>query len=103
MTTVYTDGACINNPGPVGWAWAVPDGAFASGAESETTNQRMELTAALQAVQANPGKLWVKSDSKYVVDCFVQGWHKRWAANGWTPGGSCAERNRNALNCLICG
>ena len=44
---VYTDGACRGNPGPGGWAWAVPDGAYASGAEGHTTNQRMEITAAL--------------------------------------------------------
>ena len=47
-TTVYTDGACSGNPGPGGWAWIVPDGPFAAGGESMTTNQRMELTAALE-------------------------------------------------------
>jgi ribonuclease HI len=83
VTTLYTDGACLNNPGPGGWAWAEPGGAYASGAEPETTNQRMELTAALQAVRANPGTLRVVGDSEYVVNCFVQGWHERWAANGW--------------------
>src|SRR6266568_678976 len=41
-TTVYTDGACSGNPGPGGWAWAVPDGPYRSGAETHTTNQRME-------------------------------------------------------------
>ncbi|HEY3261762.1 MAG TPA: RNase H family protein, partial [Pseudonocardiaceae bacterium] len=55
--TVYTDGACIDNPGPGGWAWVVPGGAFESGAEPETRNQRMELRAALEAVQANRGRL----------------------------------------------
>ena len=56
VTTVDTDGACINNPGPGGWAWAVPGGAYASGAAPETTSERMELTAALQAVRANRGR-----------------------------------------------
>ena len=83
VTTVYTDGACINNPGPGGWAWAVPGGAYASGSEPETTNQRMELTAALQGLWANPGPLLVMSHSKNLADCFVLGWHNRWAANGW--------------------
>jgi ribonuclease HI len=87
-TTVYTDGACINNQGPGGrgpggWAWAVPGGAHASGAEADTTNQRMELTAALQAVRANSGGLQVVSDSAYVVNCFKQGWHEKWEQNGW--------------------
>ena len=48
-TTVYTDGACLGNPGPGGWAWAVPGGRWRSGAAGLTTNQRMEITAALEA------------------------------------------------------
>ena len=51
-TVVYTDGACRGNPGPGGWAWAVPGGRFASGAEGHTTNQRMEITAVLEALRA---------------------------------------------------
>ena len=51
-TTAYTDGACIGNPGPGGWAWAVPGGAFASGSAAATTNQRMEVQAALEAIRA---------------------------------------------------
>jgi len=46
---IYTDGACSGNPGPGGWAWAVVDGGFASGAVASTTNQRMEITAAYEA------------------------------------------------------
>ena len=49
---VYTDGACRGNPGPGGWAWAVPEGPYASGADPHTTNQRMEITAALEALRA---------------------------------------------------
>ena len=49
---VYTDGACRGNPGPGGWAWAVPGGRYASGAEPHTTNQRMEITAVLEALRA---------------------------------------------------
>src|ERR1700685_4563942 len=49
---VYTDGACRGNPGRGGWAWAVPDGAYASGFETHTTNQRMEITAALEALHS---------------------------------------------------
>jgi ribonuclease HI/uncharacterized phage-like protein YoqJ len=82
-TTVYTDGACIGNPGPGGWAWAVPEGAHASGADPQTTNQRMEIRAALEAVQTLPGRLQVVSDSKYVVQCFSDRWFAKWEANGW--------------------
>src|SRR5215211_396907 len=57
VTTVYTDGACVGNPGPGGWAWAVPGGRFASGADPATTNQRMEILAALEAVRAIDGPL----------------------------------------------
>jgi ribonuclease HI len=49
-TIVFTDGACLGNPGPGGWAWAVPDGPYSSGAAARTTNQRMEITAAYEAV-----------------------------------------------------
>ena len=79
----YTDGACKGNPGPGGWAWAVPGGAFASGAEAHSTNQRMELTAAFEAVKANPGPLEVVSDSTYVVHCFRDGWWEGWRRKGW--------------------
>ena len=82
-TVAYTDGACSGNPGPGGWAWAVPGGAFASGAEAHTTNQRMEITAAHEAVKANPGPLEVVSDSTYVVNCFRDRWHEGWRRRGW--------------------
>jgi ribonuclease HI len=80
---VYTDGACSGNPGPGGWAWAVAGGSFASGAVPHTTNQRMEITAALEALRALPDPLEVVSDSTYVVNCFKQRWHDGWRANGW--------------------
>lgn len=82
-TVVYTDGACSGNPGPGGWAWAVPEGAFASGAEAHTTNQRMEICAAYEAVKALPGRLEVVSDSTYVVNCFRDRWYEGWRRKGW--------------------
>ena len=58
---VYTDGACSRNPGPGGWAWVVPDEEFAAGAEAATTNQRMELTAVLEALRAlDPPETWLQ-------------------------------------------
>lgn len=82
-TLVYTDGACSGNPGPGGWAWAVPDGPFASGWADHTTNQRMEITAAFEAVRALSGPLEVVSDSTYVVHCFRDRWHEGWRRRGW--------------------
>jgi ribonuclease HI len=80
---VWTDGACSGNPGPGGWAWATRDGRQGSGGEAPTTNQRMEIRAALEAVRALDGPLVVVSDSTYVVNCFRDGWWKGWLARGW--------------------
>jgi ribonuclease HI len=80
---VWTDGACSGTPGPGGWAWATRDGRRDSGGEAPTTNQRMEIRAALEAVRALPGPLVVVSDSTYVVNCFRDGWWKGWLARGW--------------------
>lgn len=94
-TIVYTDGASRGNPGPGGWAWAVPDGPFRSGAEPRTTNQRMEITAAFEAVRANPGPLVVFSDATYVVNCFRDRWYDGWERRGWknTAGKPVANRD----------
>jgi len=80
---VWTDGACSGNPGPGGWAWATRDGRRDSGGEARTTNQRMEIRAALEAVRALDGPLVVVSDSTYVVNCFRDGWWRGWLARGW--------------------
>jgi ribonuclease HI len=83
-TRAYTDGACSGNPGPGGWAWAVPGGAFASGSAVHTTNQRMEITAAFEAMRSLPGDLEIVSDSTYVVNCFRDRWWEGWLRRGWT-------------------
>lgn len=82
-TDVFTDGACLGNPGPGGWAFVVDQGPWLSGFEPHTTNQRMELTAASAAVQTLDGPLRVHSDSTYVVNCFVQEWWKGWHRRDW--------------------
>ena len=82
-TTVFTDGACSGNPGPGGWAWAVPGGPWASGAEPRTTNQRMELRAVLEAVRSLHGELEVVTDSTYVANCFRDKWYLGWRKRGW--------------------
>ena len=80
---MYTDGACIGNPGPGGWAWPLSPSAYPSGFEAATTNQRMELTAVLEALRALPGPLEVVSDSTYVVNCFRDRWWAGWRTRGW--------------------
>ena len=80
---VFTDGSCLGNPGPGGWAYVVDGGPWACGHEPKTTNQRMEVTAAAQAVEALDGPLRIMSDSTYVVKCFTDEWWKGWHRRNW--------------------
>ena len=98
---VYTDGACLGNPGPGGWAWVVPDGPFASGCDEKSTNQRMELTAALEAVRAFDCPLVVVSDSTYVVHCFRDRWWENWLRRGWVNKARKPVANRDLWEPLI--
>jgi ribonuclease HI len=101
-TVLYTDGACSGNPGPGGWAWAVaPAGPFAAGCESHSTNQRMEVTAALEGLRANAGAVEVRSDSTYVVNCFRQRWWEGWLARGWLNSQKKPVANRDLWEPLI--
>ncbi|HUI05318.1 MAG TPA: ribonuclease H [Acidimicrobiales bacterium] len=100
-TVVYTDGSCIGNPGPGGWAWAVPDGPYASGAEPQSTNQRMEITAALEALRAIEGPVLVMSDSTYVVNCFRDRWWEGWRRRGWRNAAGKPVANRDLWEPLI--
>lgn len=92
---VFTDGACSGNPGPGGWAWALSPTEFATGGEDPSTNQRMEVRAALEAVRALAGPLLVVSDSTYVVNCFRDRWHEGWTARGWTTSAKKPVANRD--------
>ncbi len=85
LTVVYTDGACRGNPGPGGWGWVVPDGPYAAGAAPDTTNNRMELQAVLEALAAleDSDPLEVVTDSGYIVNCFDQRWWEGWQRRGW--------------------
>jgi ribonuclease HI len=101
ITTVYTDGACSGNPGPGGWAWVVPEGEFAAGSDLKTTNQRMELMAALEAVEAIQGELVIVSDSTYVVNCFRDAWWEGWLRRGWINSAKKPIKNRDLWEPLI--
>jgi ribonuclease HI len=100
-TMVYTDGACSPNPGPGGWAWAVPLGRYASGAAPRTTNQRMEITAVLEAVTALEGPLKVVSDSRYVINCFRDRWWEAWLRKRWINSQRKPIANRDLWEPLI--
>ncbi len=85
---IYTDGACSGNPGPGGFGAVLLFGGHRkelSGAESHTTNQRMELKAAIAALAAlkEPCQVDLYSDSAYLVNAWQQNWLTNWQKNGW--------------------
>ena len=86
--TIYTDGACSGNPGPGGWGAILEYMGHErelSGGERSTTNNRMELTAVIRALQAlkEPCTVELYSDSKYVIDALQKGWAVSWRKRGW--------------------
>ncbi len=88
---IFTDGACSGNPGPGGWGVILRYGnreKELSGGEENTTNNRMELTAAIKGLAAlkERCKVSLTTDSKYVADGINQGWAKSWQENGWRKG-----------------
>ena len=89
---IHTDGACSGNPGPGGWAALIRFGEVEKavvGGTPSTTNNRMELTAALEALRAlkRPCSVKLYSDSAYLVSAFQQKWIDRWKSNGWKNAG----------------
>ncbi|MCE1252943.1 MAG: ribonuclease HI [Anaerolineae bacterium] len=86
--TVFTDGGCINNPGPGGYGIIIIENGKPcelSGGFRLTTNNRMELTAAIEGLKhiGQKSKVTVYSDSRYLVDGISKGWAKTWRANKW--------------------
>jgi len=87
----YVDGACSGNPGPGGWGVLLRAGGHEKelcGGEPATTNQRMELTAAIEALRAlkRPSHITIHSDSKYVVTGMTE-WIHNWKPKGWKTAG----------------
>lgn len=85
---IFTDGACSGNPGPGGFGAILRyEGHIKeiSGGEANTTNNRMELRAVIEALKALkvPCEVTITSDSKYVCDAVTKGWAKSWKAHGW--------------------
>ena len=93
MNEIYTDGACSKNPGPGGWAFVVVEQGIATyntgGSEKHTTNNRMELTALVEACKyidknSTFGTQWIiYTDSAYCANCYSAGWWRKWMSNGW--------------------
>ena len=88
---IYTDGACSGNPGAGGWGAVIVYKGIEkelSGGQAQTTNNRMELTAVIEALKAlkEPCSVTLTSDSKYVVDGITKGWAESWRAKGWRKG-----------------
>ena len=85
---IYTDGACLGNPGPGGYGVVLLYGGHRkelSGGYRLTTNNRMEITAAIVGLSAlkTPCAVTLHTDSQYLANAMTQGWAKRWRANGW--------------------
>lgn len=85
---IYTDGACSKNPGPGGWGAVLIYKSHRkeiSGADAQTTNNRMELTAVIKALECLKEKCKIElfTDSKYVCDSIIKGWAESWRNNNW--------------------
>lgn len=102
---IYTDGACLGNPGPGGWAAILRYGGHereVSGAESATTNNRMELTAAISGLRAlkRPSDVVLYTDSRYVKHGITE-WVARWQQNGWRTASRKPVENRGLWEALL--
>ena len=99
MITIYTDGACSGNPGVGGWGVVIIDDnkneTFLNGGDNDTTNNKMELTAAIQALKAIEKKsaITLITDSKYVKDG-IQSWIQNWKKNGWKTAAKKPVKNK---------
>ena len=103
---IYTDGACSGNPGPGGWGALVilnDSKIELSGGEKNTTNQRMEMQAAIEALKsvAEPSYVELYSDSAYLINCFKQNWMGRWQQNNWRNAKKEPVKNRELWEKLL--
>lgn len=104
--TIYTDGACSGNPGPGGWAALLflEDGMKRlSGGARRTTNNRMELTAALEALRFldEPRRVKLHTDSAYLANAFNQSWIENWQKNGWKNSSKKPVKNKDLWKGLL--
>ncbi|MEM9169722.1 MAG: ribonuclease HI [Pseudomonadota bacterium] len=102
MITIYTDGACSGNPGPGGWGVLIIDGEDErelSGGDPATTNNRMELQAAIEALNATEGPVVLYTDSQYVKNGLTQ-WMAGWKRNGWKTASRKPVKNQDLWRAL---
>ena len=104
--TIYTDGACSGNPGPGGWGAILiykEKKLELSGFEAHTTNNRMELFAAVQGFTAlkQPCNVTLYSDSAYLVNAFSQNWIENWTRNGWKTSAKKPVENQDLWKWLL--
>lgn len=105
LVEIATDGACKGNPGPGGWGAVLRFGVTEkdlSGGEPDTTNNRMELTAAIEALNAlkRPCRVKLSTDSRYVMDGLTK-WLKGWQKNGWKTADKKPVKNADLWQALI--
>lgn len=105
LVEIATDGACKGNPGPGGWGAVIRYGTREkelAGGEALTTNNRMELTAAIQALNAltRPCRVRLSTDSRYVMDGLTR-WLKSWQRNGWKTSDKKPVKNADLWQALI--
>jgi len=104
IVDIYTDGACRGNPGPGGWGALLIAGKHRRtlhGGEPETTNNRMELMAAIEALNAlkGPSKVALHTDSKYVMHGITE-WMHNWKKRGWKTAARKPVKNRDLWQAL---
>ncbi len=103
---IYTDGACSGNPGPGGWGAVLVYGERErelSGGEAHTTNNRMELTAAIRALEAlrEPCDVLLTTDSKYLCDGLDKKWAEGWRRRGWKKSDGSPALNQDLWERLL--
>jgi len=96
-----TDGSCLTNPGPGGWCWYSHNGCWAAGGEPDTTNNRMELMAVLEALRTLPAArpLLIKADSSYAIDACTK-WIHGWKRRNWRTAGGSPVKNRELIEAI---
>ena len=104
--TIYTDGACSGNPGPGGWGALLQFGPHTreiSGFAPDTTNNRMELSAAVKALEnlKEPCRVTLYSDSAYLVNTFQKDWLTKWQRNGWKTSNKGPVENQDLWQQLL--
>lgn len=102
---LITDGACLGNPGPGGWAALLrfrDDEKMFSGGEASTTNNRMELQAVIEGLGklSEVCRVHITTDSRYVMDGFEKGWLKNWKKKGWRTAKGDPVKNKELWQAL---